>query len=306
MEFTGKTVEQAIELALAELKIERDQAEIKVLEEKNGLFKKAKVEVSKKMTENEKALDFVERLFEKMNVAAAVEMTETEEECRLNVSTTDTSIVIGKRGEALDAVQYLTCMYVNKDNEDFHRIVVDCENYREKRTDNLKKMAEKLAEKATETGRRVQLDPMNPYERRIIHAELQKNDQVTTESRGTDPNRFVVIYPKNRKFPPRSDRSFNRDRNVGSFRTGFNRDQREGQGGGRPFNRDGQSGDRPYNRESRGGFNRDKRDGSRPFNRDRRDSRPPKKEGFSFGTFLGNVNDNKDKDVSKDMPDEKE
>lgn len=276
MEFTGKTVDQAIEAGLVAMNLTREQAEIKVLDEKGGLFKKARVDVSKKLTDGERAVSFCEALLEKMNVIAAVEMEDAEEECRLVISTTETSIVIGKRGEALDAVQYLTCMYVNKDKEDFRRIVVDCENYREKRIDNLKKTADKLAEKAVETGRRVQLDPMNPYERRIIHAQLQANEKVTTESRGTDPNRFVVIFPKNRKFPPRGDRPFSRDRKEGG---GFNRDRREG-----GYNRDRKPGEGSGRRSdggSRGGFNRD-----------RRDSRPPQnKAGFGFGTYLGNVND---------------
>lgn len=289
MEFSGKTTEQAIETGLAELGLSREQAEIRILNEKGGIFKKARVEITKKLTDTEKAVDFIERLFEKMNIIAAIEVTETEDECLLVISTTETGTVIGKKGEVLDAVQYLASMYVNRDKEDFRRIVVDCENYRDKRKESLKKLAEKLAEKAIETGKRVQMDPMNPYERRIIHAELQNKEGVTTESRGIDPNRFVVIYPKVRKFQNNGKKPFNRERReFGSgSRGGFNRD-RDGRGGSRDFrgSRDGQSG-------SGGRFQKDNRGGGFA-------ARPPKKSGeINFGTFLGNVNDGKKPEEDK-------
>lgn len=105
-------------------------------------------------------------------------------------------ILIGRRGETLDALQYLTSLRVNRGREDYTRVTLDTENYRERREDTLIRLANRMANRAVRTGRRVSLEPMNPYERRIIHYALQKNDLVDTHSEGDDPNRHVVITLK--------------------------------------------------------------------------------------------------------------
>jgi spoIIIJ-associated protein len=105
-------------------------------------------------------------------------------------------ILIGRRGETLDAVQYLTCLKVNRGRENYTRVTLDTENYRAKREDTLIRLANRMANRAVRTGRKVSLEPMNPYERRIIHFALQQNENVTTHSEGDEPNRHVVITPK--------------------------------------------------------------------------------------------------------------
>ena len=105
-------------------------------------------------------------------------------------------ILIGRRGETLDAVQYLTSLKVNRGRENYTRVTLDTENYRAKREDTLIRLANRMANRAVRTGRKVSLEPMNPYERRIIHFALQQNENVTTHSEGDEPNRHVVITPK--------------------------------------------------------------------------------------------------------------
>ena len=105
-------------------------------------------------------------------------------------------ILIGRRGETLDALQYLTSLYVNKGSEDYIRVTLDTENYRAKREEALRRLANRMANRAVKTGRKVVMEPMNPYERRILHSALQQNDAVTTHSEGEEPNRHVVITLK--------------------------------------------------------------------------------------------------------------
>jgi spoIIIJ-associated protein len=107
-------------------------------------------------------------------------------------------ILIGRRGETLDALQYLTSLKVNRGRENYTRVTLDTENYRAKREDTLIRLANRMANRALRTGRKVSLEPMNPYERRIIHSALQKHPYVTTQSEGEEPNRRVVVSPKRR------------------------------------------------------------------------------------------------------------
>lgn len=224
MEYVEKkasSVEKAIDLALKELGIQREEAEIEIISE-GKLLSKAVVKVSKRESSetNEevvekkekpkkakkqpnkeearaRALAFVEGLLSAMKVDATVTLSDDEDEIKLVISGADTSTVIGYRGEALDAVQYLTLLIANKGESGFSRVVVDAENYREKRKVVLAGLAERLADKADRLGRRIELEPMNPFERRAIHASLAESDKVTTESHGDEPNRYVVIIPNN-------------------------------------------------------------------------------------------------------------
>ena len=106
-------------------------------------------------------------------------------------------ILIGRRGETLDAIQYLTSLQVNRGNDEYVRVVLDTENYRAKREDSLRRLAVRMANRAQKTGRRVVMEPMNPYERRVMHTALQDHPTVTTHSEGEEPNRRVVILLKN-------------------------------------------------------------------------------------------------------------
>ena len=281
-EFTGKTVEEAVDEGLKALGLAREEAEVVVIEEgKKGLFKsvKAKVKIAKKRTDGERAVEFLEGLFSSLNIAATEELEEGEENTKINVITTNSYSVIGHRGEILDALQVLAGAVANIGREEYKRVVVDCENYREKREETLKRLANKLAEKAVRTGRKLSLEPMSPYERRVIHSALADSTEVKTQSEGKEPNRYIVVIPNNLR--PGSDR-FDR-------RGGFNRD-------------------RNFNNRDRGGrgFNKDRRDrndrGGKPYEkRDRRDrpaggAKPAAKRTPYFGTYLGNSNDVKKTD----------
>ena len=270
-EFTGKTIEEAVSEGLKELGIEESQAEITVIEEpkKGGLFgigaRNARVKIGKKLTDGQRANEFIEGLFDIMGVTATTELTEGDRSIKINVITTSSasSAVIGYRGEVLDALQCLAGAVANTGREEYSRVVVDCEGYREKREETLKSLAEKLAAKAVRTGRKVSLEPMNPFERRIIHSTLSSNTEVKTISEGKEPARYISIIPNEMKSsrPIRADRHGDRDRND---RRGNTRRNDRG-------------------RERKGGFSSIS-------------SAPVKRSGFG-GTYLGNsLKDKKDKE----------
>ena len=139
---------------------------------------------------------FLSGLTEKMGVPAALEMMETEEQIKVRLSGENMSILIGRRGETLDALQYLTSLTVNRGREDYIRVSLDTEGYRAKREEALRKLALRMANRVRKSGRRVALEPMNPYERRILHSALQAEPDVTTHSEGEEPYRRVIITLK--------------------------------------------------------------------------------------------------------------
>lgn len=141
-----------------------------------------------------RALAFLKELTHLMGVEVAVEVgTDQEGNVFANMSGDTLGILIGRRGETLDALQYLTSLKVNRGQEGYTRVTLDTENYRAKREEALARLANRMANRAIKTGRKVSLEPMNPYERRILHSALQANDQVDTHSEGEEPNRHVVI-----------------------------------------------------------------------------------------------------------------
>lgn len=146
--------------------------------------------------ENHIAIDFLKEVTEQMGLDLGITAKKGESSLFLEISGSDSGTIIGKRGQTLDAIQYLTSLVVNKESEGYVRVVVDAENYRAKRQKTLEGLAKKLADKAVRTGRNVRLEPMNPYERKVIHASLQHNNKVTTRSEGKDPYRRVVIELK--------------------------------------------------------------------------------------------------------------
>ena len=139
---------------------------------------------------------FLSGLTEKMGVPAEIAVSETEEQLRMVLSGENMSILIGRRGETLDAIQYLTSLNVNRNREDYLRVSLDTENYRAKREEALRKLAVRMAGRCKKSGRRVALEPMNPYERRILHSALQADPDVTTHSEGEEPYRRVIITLK--------------------------------------------------------------------------------------------------------------
>ena len=136
---------------------------------------------------------FLSGLTERMGVPVAIELSETEEQLRMQMSGENMSLLIGRRGETLDALQYLTSLNINRTREDYLRVSIDTENYRAKREEALRKLAVRMAGRAKKSGRRVALEPMNPYERRILHSALQNDPDVTTHSEGEEPYRRVII-----------------------------------------------------------------------------------------------------------------
>ena len=301
-EFTGKTVDEAVEKGLKELGITEEQADIRVLEEgKKKLFGsiKARVEIAVKEsetvevaeekalpvvsadgTDGERTVAFLEGLFELLNIKACTELVSEGEKIEINVTTANTTSVIGKKGAMLDAIQTLASAVGNTGRDDYKRVVVDCDNYREGRENTLNKLAENLAQKAIRLGKKIALEPMNPYERRIIHAALSEREGISTESEGKEPNRYIVIIPENLEDPDAPAIPARNDRERGRGNRNDRRNSR-GKGG---FNRGG----------NRGGF------GKKPFNRDRKPSSGSGATGGTsmkpsndfFGIFLGNSGNN--------------
>ncbi len=199
---TGRTVEDAVLSAAIQLAVQRDKLEIEVLEEPVkgilGVFggREAKIRATLKQTKAEVAKNFLMELFEKMNLEAKLDITESENGLMIKVSGPKMGVLIGHRGETLDAVQYLTSLVVNRGTDKYTRVIVDTENYRSKREETLKKLAKRLAHKVQKSGRKITLEPMNPFERRIIHSTLQKEPNITTYSEGEEPYRKVVITLK--------------------------------------------------------------------------------------------------------------
>lgn len=284
MEFTGKTVQEAIENGLKEMNLEESNAEIKVLEEPTKGFlgiaaKKAKVEITAKKTDGERAVEFLNGLLELMNVNAKSNLTEEDEKVSIDIITDNSSAIIGYRGEVLDALQNLAGAVANTGREDYRRVVVDCESYRAKREETLVSLAHKLEAKAVRMGRKINLEPMNPYERRILHSALADSADVKTLSEGKEPNRYVSIIPNNLTDPDDkgiSERRFSGNQN-GNNRYGSSDRSGKFRKGGRE-----DRGGRGYGNSKRGGFNGGRKD-SKDFA-----PRQPRPKTSGFGTFLGN------------------
>ncbi|MDR7871406.1 MAG: RNA-binding cell elongation regulator Jag/EloR [Tissierellaceae bacterium] len=201
----SKTVEDAIKDALLELEVTEEDVEIEVIEEASkGLFgiigtKEAKVKVTVTYDPISKTKEFLDKIFTSMNIKAGAEINKEDDVLYvdiISVDPIDKGIIIGKRGNTLDSIQYLLSLVINKGRDKYTRVVLDIENYRKKREETLIRLAEKMAEKAKYTKRPVKLEPMNPSERRIIHSALQKHNGITTYSEGDEPFRRVVIQAK--------------------------------------------------------------------------------------------------------------
>lgn len=230
-EFSAKTVSDAITAACQEFTVTSDRLDYEVVEEGSsgflGIGAKAAVikarikeevkeevkpeikEIKKEKKESaslntdpahlcEVAKDFLRDVFKAMNLEVIVEASynEKDKEMDINLSGDEMGILIGKRGQTLDSVQYLVSLVVNKDQNDYIRVKVDTENYRERRKETLENLAKNIAYKVKRTKRPVSLEPMNPYERRIIHSALQNDRYVTTHSEGEEPFRRVVVSLK--------------------------------------------------------------------------------------------------------------
>ena len=206
MEFinvSAKTVDDAITEACQKFSVTSDKLEYEIVEEGSSGFlgigsKDAVIKARVKSSVQDKAKDFLKDVFEAMNLTVVVDVKydELEKTMDIDLSGDEMGVLIGKRGQTLDSLQYLVSLVVNKDVEDYIRVKVDTENYRKRRKDTLENLAKNIAFKVKRTKRPVSLEPMNPYERRIIHSALQNDKYVTTHSEGEEPFRRVVVTLK--------------------------------------------------------------------------------------------------------------
>ena len=202
VETTGKTIEEAILVAVAQLGKSRDKLDIEVLvEPETSLFgliqkKEAKIRATVKLDLAEKSKEYLEKLFELMGVEAQAEVTLENDVLHAELIGKKIGVLIGKRGETLDSVRYLLSLYIGKFTDQKIKVVLDSEGYLAKREQALQKLAVSIAHKVKKTRRRVVLEPMNSYERRIIHSALQDDPYVKTVSEGEEPFRKVIVVLK--------------------------------------------------------------------------------------------------------------
>lgn len=235
----GDTIEEALALACKELGVDAEQAEYEVIKEpkekKFGIFGGSPAEVRAyiTVTPSSAAAEYVKNILACMGLDdISLEVKEEENTAEINLSGDDVGFVIGRRGETLDALQYLAGLVANHVDNQYYRITINTGNYREKREETLSKLGRKLALKAIKTGKNVSLEPMNPYERRIIHTAVQQVNGAISFSEGEDLERHVVIAP-DPKNPVKPKRSYRDGRRQGS-RGGYGKGGRKGgQSGGR-------------------------------------------------------------------------
>ncbi|SET72175.1 spoIIIJ-associated protein [Natronincola peptidivorans] len=202
IETTGKTIEEAIQSGLKELEKTRDQVEVKILEIPTKGFlgfigtKMAKVRLTVIDRPEEEVKVFLKDLFKGMELEVQMEFELSKDTLNIYLEGPNMGVIIGRRGQTLDAVQYLASLVVNKNRDEYLKVFVDTENYRKKREETLIRLANKMARKVKKIGKTIVLEPMNPYERRIIHSTLQGNPFVQTYSEGEEPYRKIAITVK--------------------------------------------------------------------------------------------------------------
>lgn len=260
-EITAKTVDEALTNAMLELGTTIDNMEYEVIEKESsgflGMFgKPAKIKARVKMTTQNATKKFLDDVFKAMGISASCEVNYDEENAtiEINIDGDEMGVLIGKRGQTLDSLQYLVSLVVNKNSENYIKVKLDTENYRARRKETLENLAKNIAFKVKRTRKPVSLEPMNPYERRIIHSALQNDKYVETYSEGEEPYRRVVINVKkgvndNKKYS--NNKQFSNNKQSGGYRKDFNKD----------FNKDNHNGvtnknyKKPFN-TSKSGFNK--------------------------------------------------
>ncbi len=219
IEKQGKTVEDAITNALVEMGLTSDQVVVEVINEgAKGLFglfskKQATVRVFRKENLDNVARKFLEDVFRDMGLVVDIKTSLNENNLDIHLSGDSMGLLIGKRGQTLDSLQYLVSLVVNKASDSYIRVKLDTENYRGKRKETLEKLAFGIAKKARKTGKKQFLEPMNPNDRRIIHSTLQSFNGVSTTSEGNEPFRKVVVVPENNKGGKASKNNRNNNKN---------------------------------------------------------------------------------------------
>ncbi len=230
-EFTAKTVEEAKQAAAEEFGASIEKITFEIIEEpKKGFLgigaTEAKISAEYNKSKSEIAADYIKDVLDKMGIEAQLTVTENEEGAVIDIGGDTSGAVIGRRGETLDAIQYLASMAANRSDKEYYRISVDSCGYREKRKAILEELAAKISKTVLRTGRTSTLEPMNPYERRIIHSAVSEIEGVTSKSIGEEPYRRVVISSVNGR-PERPEKKYD--------------------------------GKKPYNKNGKGRYNKDKR-----------------------------------------------
>ncbi|MDD3193933.1 MAG: protein jag [Oscillospiraceae bacterium] len=229
---TGRTVDEALDKAYEQLGVDRDAAQFEIINlPKKGFLglgaSMAKVRVFIEVSKAQCAVNYLQSIFQQMGLEnVQIDVTESENCANIALSGDGLGVLIGRRGETLDALQYLSGLVANRLEGDYYRIVVDSGNYREKREKTLENLAKKLSAQVIRTGRSMTLEPMNPYERRVIHATIQGIDGVNSSSIGEEPSRRVVISSTNP-----AKRSYNRERSAEGGDRGDRGRDRGGRGG---------------------------------------------------------------------------
>ena len=203
IEISAKTVDDALTEACVKLGTTSDMLEYQVIEKGSSGFlgigsKDAVIKVKLKATVEDNVRDFLSQVFKAMNLEVEIitKVDENNKNIDVELKGADMGILIGKRGQTLDSLQYLTNLAINKHSENYYKIKIDTEDYRNRRKDTLENLAKNIAYKVKRTKRAVSLEPMNPFERRVIHSALQNDKFVTTHSEGEEPYRHVVVTLK--------------------------------------------------------------------------------------------------------------
>lgn len=197
---SGQTLEEAVQAALEQLNTSRDQVEVEVIDAGKkgflGLFGSRAVVKVKQIKDNIKETEsFIKNVTKNMGVTVEVNTTITENHVTYELSGEKIALLIGKRGQTLNALQYLVYLVLNKDGKQFYTVTLDAEGYRQRRKETLEALAVRMAEKANHLNKQVALEPMPAFERKIIHSALQGNNAITTFSDGKEPHRHIVIKP---------------------------------------------------------------------------------------------------------------
>lgn len=203
LEKTGKTVEEALQAGLAELELPLERVEVEVLEEASkGLFgliggKPARVRITvKKLYVADLAREFLDKVIKAMGIDVTIEMSKREEGVFFSLHGENLGMLIGKHGQTLDALQYLTNLAAHRDADDKARVIIDIEDYRKRRAETLTSLAQRIASQVKRRGEKVVLEPMSPNERKVIHMALQDDPRISTYSDGEEPYRKVIIALK--------------------------------------------------------------------------------------------------------------
>ena len=233
-EFTAKTVDEALTNAMIDLETTVENLEYEVIEKETngflGMFgKPAKIRVREKITLESKAKKFLSDVFSAMGIKAEIDLSYDEINTTLdiNIKGEEMGVLIGKRGQTLDSLQYLVSLVVNKNNDEYIKIKLDTENYRARRKETLENLAKNIAYKVKRTRKPVSLEPMNPYERRIIHSALQNDKYVETYSEGEEPYRKVVINLKKTYNDSKYTSKYNYNKNNKNYNKNYSRDYRK-------------------------------------------------------------------------------